>query len=305
MSTKKSLQHIFAELPLPFCMVGIPNIPIIGISIDSRAVKPGHLFVALKGGNVDGHDYIQNATDNGAVAVVGNQDLRGLSVPYIRLENPRRTLTWIAASFYNWPGRKLTVLGVTGTDGKTTTTNLIYQILLAAGIKAGMISTVNAVIGEEVLDTGFHVTTPDAHDVQRYLAKMVDAGLTHVVLETTSHGWAQYRVDACEFDVGIVTNITHEHMDEHGSYENYRAAKARLFSSLEITSEKPQGNPRLGVINRDDLKSFDFLNRFIKVNKVSYGLRHDADVRAVDIRYSPAGLHFTAKSRDFSVPVSS
>lgn len=305
MSNQKSLQHIFAELPLPFCMLDIPDISITGISIDSRAVKPGHLFVAMKGSSVDGHDYIPKAIENGAIAVVGEQEISGLPVPYIRLEDSRSALTWIAAAFYNWPGRKLTIIGVTGTDGKTTTTNLIYKILLAAGIKAGMVSTVNAVIGNEVLDTGFHVTTPDAHDVQRYLAKMVEAGLTHVVLETTSHGWAQYRVDACEFDIGVVTNITHEHMDEHGSYENYRAAKARLFSSLEITSEKPQGNPRLAVINRDDLQSFDFLNNFITVRKLNYGLNADADVRAVDINYSPSGIHFTAKSRDFSVPVTS
>jgi UDP-N-acetylmuramoyl-L-alanyl-D-glutamate--2,6-diaminopimelate ligase len=168
-----------------------------------------------------------------------------------------------------------------------------------------MLSTVNAVIGDEVLDTGFHVTTPDAHDVQRYLAKMVEAGLTHVVLETTSHGWSQYRVDGCEFDIGAVTNITHEHMNEHGSYENYRAAKARLFSSLEVTSEKPQGNPRLAVINRDDVKSFDFLNNFINVNKLNYGLGGEADVRAVDIAYSPSGIRFTAQSRDFKVEVTS
>jgi UDP-N-acetylmuramoyl-L-alanyl-D-glutamate--2,6-diaminopimelate ligase len=306
MSYQKSLQHIFAELPLPFCMLNIPDIRITGISIDSRLVKPGHLFVAMRGGSTDGHDFISKALENGAVAIVGDQDLEQVVTwPYIKLGNSRRALTWIAASFYNWPGRKLTVIGVTGTDGKTTTTNLIYQILLAAGIKAGMISTVNAVIGDEVLDTGFHVTTPDGHDVQRYLARMVEAGLTHVVLETTSHGWAQYRVDACEFDIGVVTNITHEHMDEHGSYENYRAAKARLFSSLEITSEKPQGNPRLGVINRDDSKSFGFLNDFIKVRKLNYGLSEGADVRALDIDYSPSGIHFTAKSRDFSLPVSS
>ncbi|NJC97222.1 MAG: UDP-N-acetylmuramoyl-L-alanyl-D-glutamate--2,6-diaminopimelate ligase [Anaerolineales bacterium] len=305
MSKQKSLQHIFAELPLPFCMKGVPDVPISGISIDSRAVKPGHLFVAMKGGTADGHDYIQKAVDNGAVAVVGDRDLSGLPVPYIRLENPRRALTWMAASFYNWPGRKLTVIGVTGTDGKTTTTNLLHRILLAGNIKAGMISTVNAVIGDEVLDTGFHVTTPDAHDVQRYLAKMLDAGLTHVVLETTSHGWAQYRVDACEFDIGVVTNITHEHMNEHGAYENYRAAKARLFSSLEWTLPKPQGNPRLGIINRDDAKSFDFLNDFIKVNKLNYGLGEDADVRAMDISYSPSGIHFTAVSKDFQIEVAS
>jgi UDP-N-acetylmuramoyl-L-alanyl-D-glutamate--2,6-diaminopimelate ligase len=211
----------------------------------------------------------------------------------------------MAGSFYDWPARKLTVIGVTGTDGKTTTTNLLYQILVVANIKAGMISTVNAVIGDEVLDTGFHVTTPDAHDVQRYLAKMVDAGLTHVVLETTSHGWSQYRVDACEFDVGVVTNITHEHMNEHGTYENYRAAKARLFSSLELTLEKPQGNPRLGIINRDDVKSFDFLNDFIKVNKLNYGLEEGSDVRAVDISYSPSGIHFTAQSKDFRAAITS
>jgi UDP-N-acetylmuramoyl-L-alanyl-D-glutamate--2,6-diaminopimelate ligase len=306
MSNQKSLQHIFAELPLPFCMVNVPDIPVTGISIDSRAVKPGHLFVAMKGGAADGHDYIPKAIENGAVAIVGEREVERIAnPPYIRLENSRRALSWIAASFYDWPGRQLTVIGVTGTDGKTTTTNLIYQILLAAGIKVGMISTVNAVIGGEVLDTGFHVTTPDAHNVQHYLAQMVAARLTHVILETTSHGWSQYRVDACEFDIGVVTNITHEHMDEHGSYENYRAAKARLFSSLEKTSDKPHGNPRLGVINRDDVNSFDFLNDFIKVKKLNYGLREGADVRAVDVTYSPSGIHFTAQSRDFSIPISS
>jgi UDP-N-acetylmuramoyl-L-alanyl-D-glutamate--2,6-diaminopimelate ligase len=301
----QSLRQIFAELPEPFAQDNLPDIPISGISIDSRLVKPGHLFVALKGGNVDAHKYISNAIEKGVFAVVGEQAISGLSVPYIRLENTRRALTWIAAAFYDWPARKLTVIGVTGTDGKTTTTNLIYKILLSARIKAGMISTVNAVIGEEVLDTGFHVTTPDAPDVQKYLAKMVDADLTHVVLETTSHGWAQYRVDACEFDIGVVTNITHEHMDEHGSYENYRAAKARLFSSLEITQPKPQGNPRLAVINRDDPKSFDFLNDYIKVNKINYGLNPDANVRATNLEYRPSGIRFQAQSKGFRIDVTS
>ncbi|HSQ40331.1 MAG TPA: UDP-N-acetylmuramoyl-L-alanyl-D-glutamate--2,6-diaminopimelate ligase, partial [Anaerolineales bacterium] len=165
-------------------------------------------------------------------------------------------------------------------------------------------STVNAIIGDDVLDTGFHVTTPDAHDVQRYLAKMVDAGLTHVVLETTSHGWAQHRVDASEFDIGVVTNITHEHMDEHGSYENYRAAKARLFESLEKTVPKPQGNPRLAVINHDD-RSFEFLNEFIKTKKINYGLQASADVRAEAVHYNPSGINFVAASKDFRVDVTS
>ena len=322
----KRLPHLFIDFPLPVPSQ-IPDLEITGITIDSRTVRPGDLFVALRGGSVDGHHYIQKAIDNGAVAVVGDEEFvervvatlapgasagehrrsetEGINPPYIRLEDSRQALTWLAAAFYDWPARKLTVIGVTGTDGKTTTTNLIYQILLAANIKAGMISTVNAVIGDEVLDTGFHVTTPDAHDLQRYLAKMVEAGLTHVVLETTSHGWAQHRVDACEFDIGVVTNITHEHMNEHGSFENYRAAKARLFSSLEWTRPKPQGNPRLGVINRDDLKSFDFLNNLIKVHKINYGLGEAADVRAVDLESKPSGIQFAASSKDFHVHINS
>ena len=297
------LKNLFFDFPLS-SPASIPDVEVSGIAIDSRAVKPGYLFIAMKGGSVDGHDYIQKAIENGAAAIIGDRDLSGLSVPYIRLENPRQALTWLAAAYYNWPARKLTVIGVTGTDGKTTTSNLIYKIFVAAGIKAGMISTVNAIIGDEVLDTGFHVTTPDAHDVQAYLAKMVSAGLTHVVLETTSHGWAQHRVDACEFDVAVVTNITHEHFDEHGSYENYRAAKARLFSSLEQTREKPQGNPRLGVINRDD-RSFEFLNEFIKTRKLNYGLDHSADICAEDIQYSSSGIKFTAISSEFRVGVES
>jgi UDP-N-acetylmuramoyl-L-alanyl-D-glutamate--2,6-diaminopimelate ligase len=223
---------------------------------------------------------------------------------YSKLDDSRQALSWLAAAFHDWPARKLTVVGVTGTDGKTTTTNLLYNILLAAGLKAGMVSTVNAVIGTETLDTGFHVTTPDAHDVQAYLAKMAEAGLTHVVLETTSHGWAQHRVDACEFDVAVVTNITHEHLDEHGSYENYRAAKARLFTSLERTLPKPQGNPRLGVINRDDT-SFYFLYELTKTKKLSYGLHESADVRAENVRYSQSGISFFVDSPDFHTQVTS
>ncbi len=298
-----NLKNLFIDFPYSHSE-SLPDIEIAGIAIDSRAVNPGFLFIAMKGGFVDGHDYIHKAVDAGAAAVIGDKEISGLSVPYIRLESPRQALTWLAAAFYNWPARKLTVIGVTGTDGKTTTSNLLYKILVAAGIRAGMISTVNAVIGNEVLDTGFHVTTPDAHDVQSYLAKMVDAGLTHVVLETTSHGWSQHRVDACEFDVAVVTNITHEHMDEHGNYENYRASKARLFSSLEHTKEKAEGNPRLGVINRDD-RSFEFLNGFIKTNQINYGLQAAADVRAENIQYVPSGLKFTAVSKDFRVDVDS
>ncbi len=297
-----SLQKILSEIPLPYQAPEATGVAVTGITLDSRAVKPGYLFVAEKGSSVDGHDFIPNAIANGAAAVAGERQLEGLSVPYIRLPDSRQALTWLSAAYYDWPGGKLTIIGVTGTDGKTTTTNLIFEILRAAGIRAGMVSTVNAVIGDQVLDTGFHVTTPDAHDLQRYLAEMVDAGLTHAVLETTSHGWAQHRADACEFDIGAVTNITHEHLDEHGSYENYRAAKARLFESLEITRPKKQGNPRLAVLNRDDC-SYDYLYHITRVNRVSYGLGLGADVRATDIETGEGGSSFNAVHRSFRVGV--
>jgi UDP-N-acetylmuramoyl-L-alanyl-D-glutamate--2,6-diaminopimelate ligase len=298
----KKLSELFSDFPFEILSTVPADTALTGIAIDSRVVKPGDVFVAMQGGSVDGHAYISNAIDNGASAVVGQKDMGNLPVPYVRVGDPRQALTYLAAAFYDWPGRKLTVIGVTGTDGKTTTCNLIYQILVEAGFKVGLISTVNAVIGDEVLDTGFHVTTPDAHDVQRYLAKMVDAGLTHVVLETTSHGWAQHRVDACEFDIGVITNITHEHLDEHGSYEKYRAAKARLFSSLERTQPKSQGNPRLAILNRDD-GSFEFLNDFVKVNKITYGLNAGVDVQAIDIGYNPGGMKFDAKHGTFRVGI--
>ncbi len=282
----------------------IPLVEIGGICFDSRQVKPGDLFVALVGGNVDGHRYIPAVVESGAAAVVGVQPGIDPGIPYIQVEDSRLALAHLSAAFYDYPGRRLTVIGVTGTDGKTTTANLIYRILIAAGCRTGMISTVNAVIGDTVIDTGFHVTTPEAPDVQRYLAQMVAAGLTHVVLETTSHGLAQQRVTGCEFDIGVVTNITHEHLDYHGSYEAYRAAKARLFTSLSETVEKPHGNPRLAVLNRDD-QSYPYLRQVTQVRQVSYGLEPGADVWAEIPHYGPTGLGFNALGPNFQVEVES
>jgi UDP-N-acetylmuramoyl-L-alanyl-D-glutamate--2,6-diaminopimelate ligase len=300
--TPVSLRALLSQLPPGLASPGLSDAMITGIEIDSRSIERGDLFVALRGALNDGHDFIGQALSNGASAVAGDRDIAGLSVPYVRLQDSRRALSWIAAAFHGWPGRQLVVLGVTGTDGKTTTANLIYSILRAAGIKAGLISTVNIVIGRKHLETGLHVTTPDAHEVQAYLAKMVAAGLSHAVLETTSHGWSQHRIDACAFDIGVVTNITHEHLDEHGSYENYRAAKARLLTSLEVTPAKPHGTPPLAVLNRDD-RSFEFLDRHTKVNRLSYGLQDGADLMAIGIVDSSSGIGFTAVTGDMRVAI--
>ena len=167
---------------------------ISGLKIDSRDVQPGDLFVALSGETVDGHRFIADALARGAAAIVGQQTVENLLVPYVQVQDSRLALAYISAGFYGFPARRLVMIGVTGTDGKTTTANLIYHILQSAGLRTGMISTVNARIGEVVLDTGFHVTTPEAPLVQSYLAQMVGAGLSHVVLEATSHGLAQQRV---------------------------------------------------------------------------------------------------------------
>ena len=291
----KPLSELINDFPLAKEVIGdISNCTVTGIEFDSRAVQQGSIFVAFPGINTDGHAYIDKAITQGAVAVVGSRENVTCSVPYIRVENTRKAIAYLAASFYDHPARKLTVIGVTGTDGKTTTSNLIYQILKAAGLKAGLITTVNAQIGDETVDTGFHVTTPEATEIQEYLARMVAAGLTHVVLETTSHGLAQHRVDGCEYDIAVVTNITHEHLDFHGSYEGYLAAKARLFQMLEDTVEKPQGNPRLAVMNADD-RSYEPLLKIVKTKRISYSATCIGDVNALDIHHSPKGLHFTAE----------
>ncbi len=302
--TQVPISTLFSDAPINILAGSIDDQLITGITMDSRLVRPGYLFVAMEGASVDGHEFIPTAIQRGASVIVGERLQEGLPVPYIRVKNSRQALPWLASAFYGNPGRKLTVIGVTGTDGKTTTCNLLFQILLAAGYKTGLISTVNAVIGDEVLDTGFHVTTPNAPDVQAYLARMVESGLTHVVIETTSHGLAQHRVDGCEFDVGIITNITHEHLDQHGSFANYRKAKARLFQLLEKTRSKPQGNPRLSVLNIDD-RSYKYLSRIAPGPQTSYGLDNSADFRAESIECSPQGIRFDVVGKGFHVLVTS
>ena len=278
----------------------IPRIEILGIDADSRKVKKGDLFIALEGGSTDGHDFINSAIDSGAVAIVGRKYLDIQRVPYFQTDNPRKALAFLSAAFYGNPARRLTMIGVTGTDGKTTTVNLIFNILLACGIRAGMISTVNAVIGDEMIDTGFHVTTPDAIEIQSLLRKMLDSGITHVVLETTSHGLDQYRVDACEFDIAVITNITHEHLDYHGNYEGYLNAKFKLIDMLVNTREKENGNLRLAILNRDDISYSKITSklddeRYHSIDTFSYGLSDDAQINPENIASTPGELDFDVK----------
>jgi UDP-N-acetylmuramoyl-L-alanyl-D-glutamate--2,6-diaminopimelate ligase len=275
----------------------IPDVDIHAIQFDSRKVEPGGLFVALTGGSFDGHSFINNAIQKGAAAVVGSKADLQLKVPYFQTNDTRLALAHLAAAFQNFPARQLTVIGVTGTDGKTTTVNLIFRILLACGIRAGMISTVSAVIGDEQIDTGLHVTTPEAPDTQALLRRMVAGGFTHVVLEATSHGLDQQRVAACDFDIGVVTNITHEHLDYHGDYNGYLNAKMKLLTGLAETPEKVGGNYRTAIYNKDDI-SFPHISRILaapeykSIRQKVYGLDETCDLSARDVQVSAQGLIF-------------
>ena len=266
----RTLGQLCEALPQPSLSSYGPLLEITGVTDDSRQVQPGYLFVAYKGIGSDGHQYIPSAIQRGAVAVVceenwqlaiGNSDRRSIAncqLPII-VPNGREAFAWLCAAWHGFPARSMKVIGVTGTDGKTSTANILFSILKAAGHKAGLISTVNAVIGDTVLDTGLHVTTPEADDVQNYLAQMREAGTTHCVLEVTSHGLALHRVDGCDFDIAVVTNITHEHLDLHGTREAYRAAKGRLF---EMANQH--------VLNADDDYSFEYLSKISAEKRVVY-----------------------------------
>jgi UDP-N-acetylmuramoyl-L-alanyl-D-glutamate--2,6-diaminopimelate ligase len=271
---------------------GLPDLEIHALTADSRLVKPGSLFVALRGEESDGHDFLGEAVTKGAVAAVGQRTDPGLTIPYFQVRNSRAALAHLSAAWHGRPARDLIMIGVTGTDGKTTTATLLHHILHASGLQVGMISTVNAVIGDRNIETGLHVTTPDPMEVQKLLAQMTTSGVTHCVLETTSHGLEQHRVDACEFDLGVVTNITHEHLDFHGSYADYRRAKARLFSSLSEGNPKSHGPAKTAILNRDD-SSYDFLRDTTHERTVTYGLDDRADVYASEVQSSTTGLRFT------------
>lgn len=308
MKTVQELLDAIPESLVVACKVPEPSPVVSLITPDSRHVEAGALFVAIPGVSVDGHRFIPDAIQRGAVAVLGERTYQELALPagvaYMQVRDARQALAWLAAAYHDFPARSLRVVGITGTDGKTTTTNVIFAILQAAGLSAGMISTINAHIGGEVYDTGLHTTTPDAPAVQGYLRRMVDVGNHIAVLEATSHGLAQHRVAACEFDTAVVTNITHEHLDYHGNFEAYFEAKARLFWDVATSFRKP-GIPKIAILNRDDEPSFAPLSRIPADFIISYGVHAGAQVRAEDIAASPEGIRFTAVTPFGRFPVRS
>ncbi len=269
------------------------------IEESSLAVQPGGVFVARHGLTTDGHQYIADAIERGAAAIVCERELT-VDIPYIQVQDAGQALGYLSAAYHDYPSRKLTVIGVTGTDGKTTTATLIHAILQASdNAKPGLISTLAADFGnKEQIDTGFHVTSPAAPQLQSILAHMVALGLTHVVVEMTSHGLAQGRLNGVDVDIAVLTNITHEHLDYHGSWENYRDAKARMFHML-MASERTHGQSKVAVINNDD-PSADYFASIPTEELVRYGIE-SGDVRAADIDYAPSHTEFAIDGTTFKL----
>lgn len=238
-------------------LIGDGDVEITSIEYDSRAARPGSLFVAVPGFTVDGHAYIPRAIDAGAPAIAVQEDHSALwhalveagGVDVLVMPDTRRGLARLAAAFHGYPARKLKIVGVTGTDGKTSLCHLIAHVFNSTGHKAGLISTAECRIGDQLLpDTG-RFTTPEAPAVQEMLSQMVDAGCEWAVIEATSHGLALHRVDECEYDIAVLTNIGTDHLDFHGSVEEYVAAKARLFAMLDESVDKGVAKTAIGNAN--------------------------------------------------------
>ena len=261
------------------------------LKYDSRQVKPGDVFVAITGFETDGHNYIGKAIELGAAVIVCEYIPEGgISVPYVRVSSSRRALAQMAANYFDHPADSMTMIGITGTNGKTTTTYLLKNILEAQGYKVGLIGTNQNMIGDEVLET--ERTTPESFELQRLFAQMRDAGCSHVLMEVSSHSLVLDRVYGITFAVGAFTNLTQDHLDFHKTMEAYRNAKALLFHQSKI-----------GVMNRDDAHG-----RIIQADQacpfLTYGEEDGCDLRAQDIELHADSIRFTCMTQDECTPVS-
>ncbi|HET9833847.1 MAG TPA: UDP-N-acetylmuramoyl-L-alanyl-D-glutamate--2,6-diaminopimelate ligase [Vicinamibacterales bacterium] len=259
-------------------------VTITGVAYDSRAVQRGNVFVALKGVHADGATFARQAVERGAAAVVAEQEIPSLGVPLLHVADARLALADLAADFYGHPSERLRVVGITGTNGKTTTAHLVASVFDAAGMKCGVIGTVAHRIGGEVRDSSH--TTPEAPDVQALLKEMVESGCAACAMEASSHALALRRVDAMTFSAGVFTNLTRDHLDFHENMEAYFQAKRRLFEML------PPGAPAL--INADDPKASALIAASTK--PVTYAINRPADITPGPLSFSMEGLDFDIRT---------
>lgn len=264
------------------------DIDISGIAYDSRKVQKGCLFVAITGFKEDGHRFIESAINNGASAIIVEKDVKVASIPVIKVDDSRKALAKLSAKFYNYPSKDLTVIGVTGTNGKTTTTYLIDSILKKLGINTGLIGTIKNKIGDK--EENASRTTPESLDLQRIFSEMLESEVTHVVMEVSSHALELDRVLEVDFDRQVFTNLSQDHLDFHQSFEDYLKAKTKLFQLNE--------NP--SIINIDDKRS-EYIIQESLGEVLSYGLNNKADIMAENIQVTQKGVSYKLKLGDKSI----
>ncbi|KPJ53477.1 hypothetical protein AMJ39_04480 [candidate division TA06 bacterium DG_24] len=285
----------------PVSVVGSTAIDVSGIAYDSRTVKKGDLFVCIKGFSDDGHRYLDDARQAGAVAAVVEEEVEAPdSFTVVHVPNSRRALALISDKYCDRPSRKLAVIGITGTNGKTTTSYLTRAVLAAAGERTGLIGTVRHWIGERAI-VPVH-TTPESLDLQELLASMVRENISSVVMEVSSHALALDRVVGVEFDAALFTNISRDHLDFHRTYDAYRAAKAHLFTLLAVSAKES----KFAVFNFDDPVGRELADAW-DGDALVYGLDPEADVRAsaleTSLNRTGFSVTFAGEERRVTIPL--
>ncbi len=272
--------------------------PVTGISYDSRTTQRGDAFFAIQGEHTDGHKYIDSAIRAGASAIIHSRRVSAAreTIPFVQSSSVRRLLSAAAAAHYGHPSRALYCIGVTGTDGKSTTAYMIYQLLRSLGVAAGFMSTVFVDTGTGVRKNPLRQSTPESPEVHQLLAAMRDNGLTHAVVEATSHGLSEktYRLEDVFWRGAVFTNLAHEHLEFHGSFERYRRDKARLFSALDRKSDTGAWG-EFGVINVDDPSAQVFQNATERRLFTYSAAGNPADIRAHEIESDERGNRFVVE----------
>ncbi|MBX0356541.1 UDP-N-acetylmuramoyl-L-alanyl-D-glutamate--2,6-diaminopimelate ligase [Halobacillus sp. Nhm2S1] len=295
MKMKKLLRYI------PFYKVTKPvaDLHIKGLSMDSRTTEPGDVFVCLRGVDVDGHRFAKGAVERGAVAVIAEEEV-ALSVPVVLVNDTSRALAMASAAFYGCPSESLHVIGVTGTNGKTTITYLLEEIFQQHKKKTGIIGTIQVNIAGETFPV--KNTTPDALTLQRYFHKMHAAGVDHAIMEVSSHALDQGRVFGCDFDIAVFTNLTQDHLDYHENFDDYLRAKSLLFAQLGNGYNKER--EKFAVINNDSPQAKKFI-RSTSQGLLTYGIFEKADIKAEEYTMTETGTAFIMTTPIGSVSIKS
>jgi len=293
MELRALLKHLYQ-----YSVFGEPTVTISSIEMDSRLVKKGSLFICIKGFTVDGHDFVQQAIENGAVAIIAERKLQGIDIPVVVVPDTKRAMARLSDAFYDHPTHKMHLIGVTGTNGKTTITHILEQIFKHAHKNTGLIGTMYMKIKDETFEV--KNTTPESLTLQKTFHDMVQKDVTHAFMEVSSHALHMGRVHGCDFDVAVFTNLTQDHLDYHETMEEYRNAKGLLFAQLGNTFNHQK--PKFAVLNQDDQAS-GYYKAMTSAHVVTYGIDQPSDVMAKNIKMGSNGTTFDLLTPIGNVPL--